>query len=189
MSANVFSPVLSKPSFARRYLANEFGNRAPSWDTLSEYLKSGYRGGLVHIRNRVAGGPTWYDVEPGAVEPLAQRIVARGIASWEQLYFSGMAPTRRTSLQGEAMETETGLYLYYSRVPKPMRASLLEGGRDARGIVARELLRYYMDSSSYDGLRVLFDRYPEHVVEFSCYSVNWGTLPNRNTIIWEVRKY
>lgn len=183
-------PVNNKPDFVRRYKLGEFGNHSPSWDTVTEFLKSGYSGGLVHLRNRVAGGPTWYDVQPGDVHLMSNMIVSRSLARFEDLYVSAMAPTSLTTFQGEVMENSIGqLSLYYSTVPEPMRASLLAGGKQVAGLHATMLLRHYLNSRSYSWLQWLLDAYPRHVVELSCYSKCWGTEPGFNTVFWEVRNY
>jgi hypothetical protein len=54
-------PVLSKRDFVRRYSQGEFGNASPTWNHVSDWGRAGYKG-LVHIRNRIAGEQTWYDV-------------------------------------------------------------------------------------------------------------------------------
>ncbi len=167
------------------YQRNLYGNRTPTWNRFNEYADSGYYG-LVHIRNRVAGGPTWYDVPSDKVARVYTEVTRQGLIRPADAYFSGMAPTDRTTFQGEVRRCERGLDLVYSRVPKPMRQSLLEGTRLAEGIVAQELLRYYMDPTSYDWLGELLDNYSNAVVEFSCYSIPCGTL-NWNTLFWEVR--
>lgn len=182
-------PVTSKRDFVRRYEAGEFGNRAPTWNTLEEYLASGYNGGRVHIRNRVAGAPTWYDIEPDAVVDKTAEIIRNEWATSDQLYFSGMAPTHLTTFQGEVQRSTNHLDLYWSTVKQPMRQSLLEGGRQSYNLSASLLLKRFFDPSSYDWLQYLLDGYPDHVIEFSCYGVYWGTVPRRNTVIWEVRAY
>lgn len=176
-------PVKTKADFVRRYQANHFGNRAPTWDTLNEYLQDNYQG-LVHIRNRVVGGPTWYDVKSEDVDLVWHRVVAMG---HDQLYISGMAPTHLTLFQGEVQQSTNHIDLYYSQVRKPMRASLLEGGRQVSGILAIGLLRKYLCETSYDWLQTLLTEFEDHVIEFSTYATNWGTIPNVNTVFWEVR--
>lgn len=179
---------VAKQRFVDSYQANEFGNRAPTWDKFEDFLRSGYAG-LVHIRNRVAGGPTWYDVPAREVPQRLANIVEHGLASYNSVYFSGMAPTDRTLLQGEVRRSENHLDLFYSVVKKPMRLALAKGGRQQSGIIAVLLLKEVMDPPSYDWLQILLDRYPDHVIEFSTYAVPWGTIPGRNTVFWEVRKY
>jgi hypothetical protein len=100
-----------------------------------------------------------------------------------------MAPTEETIFQGEVMWGLWGLELTYTTVALPMRDALLKETKLARGIIATFLLKHFLCPNSYEWLQVLLDYYPDHVVEFSTYSVNWGTLPGYNTVFWEVRKY
>lgn len=179
---------VAKHRFVDSYQANEFGNRAPTWDTFEDFLRSGYTG-LIHIRNRVAGGDTWYDVPAIEVPQRLASIVEHGLASYNSVYFSGMAPTDKTVLQGEVRRSENHLDLFYSTIRKPMRESLAKGGQHVSGIIAVLLLKEVMDPPSYDWFETLLDRYPDHVIEFSTYAVNWGTICGRNTVWWEVRLY
>jgi hypothetical protein len=106
------------------------------------------------------------------------------------LYVSEMAPTSKTLFQGEVMQGDRwGLELTYSTVVATMREALREQTRTANGVEALYLLVKYLDCNSFEWLFELFRRYPSHVVEFSTYSVEWGTLPGYNTVFWEVRKY
>jgi hypothetical protein len=104
-------------------------------------------------------------------------------------YCSEMAPTDLTLLQGEVMRGVWGLGLYYTTVAKPMRDALAVQSRTARGIIAMSILQRFMDNNSYEWLQYLLDEYHDHVIEFSTYGQNWGTLPNYNTVFWEVRQY
>ncbi len=186
-----YTPVTTKRNFVKRYAAGEFGNHSPTWDTLGEFLESGYNSGLVHIRNRVAGGPTWYDVKPKEVNRLWLLIVGSLLDAVDPktLYISAMAPTEKTILQGEVQRGYNGLDLYYTTIAKPMRDALAIWAKQVNGIIADYLLRSYLCPNSWDWLQTLLERYPDHVVEFSTYSANWGTLDNFNTVYWEVRKY
>lgn|SRR5437868_5487340 len=190
-----FPPVRTKTDFCRRYLLGEFGNHSPSWDTYEEFLKEwiDFNGYLVadykedprlyHLRNRVAGGITHYNLQ----WPVAAS------RWWEQehkdsWYCSEMCPTAKTILQGEVMETERGLYLYSSTLALPMRLAL-SLGEHSYGIIAVTLLRQHFCANSYEWLMTLLERYPGHVVEFTTLSTNWGTVPHYNTVFWEVRNY
>lgn len=183
-------PVNNKQDFVRRYKLGEFGNHSPSWDSVSEFLLSTYNDGPVHLRNRVAGGETWYNVNRDDVWFLAKKIAVERLASLDDIYVSAMAPTELTTIQGEVYETATGeLAFYHSRVPLPMRPSLIDGGRQAFGLQAKILLRHYLNPRSYGWLQWLLGAYPRHVIELSCYSRCWGTEPGFNTVFWEVRNY
>ena len=180
-------PVKSKAEFVKRFLQNEFGNKTQNWDTYDEFQQSGYRG-LVHIRNRVAGARTWYNVPACDVFYEMRQIVAHGEAEEKNLYLAAMALTSETTFQGEIFRSEQGLALYYSTVAKPMRESLAEGGKPVMGLTAKLFMEHYLDPVDYDWIQFLLDAYDSHVVEFSCYNCLCGTL-NRRTIIWEVRMY
>lgn len=186
-----FPPVITKRDFVERFDQGEFGNKLPTWDCIDS-LVCDYSSGkvadvdLVHIRNRIAGGRTWYNVPMKYVgDVYRSEVIASGLAP-HQVYFSLMAPTARTLFQGEVMQSEHSLELYWTNVAKPMRDALAERAYRDSGIIAVSLLRYYLDAPSFDWLQALLERYPGHVVEFSAYSVCCGTL-GLNTIFWEVR--
>lgn len=179
-------PVLTKRDFVKRYAEGEFGNRSPTWNTLQEFLDSNYRGGLIHLRNRIVGGKTWYDVAPNDVDLYWQEALASGLSP-KDLYISAMCPTEKTIIQGEVLITEEGVSLHYSTVKKPMRQALSEKSSNATGLTALILLETHLCSNSMEWMRTLWETYPHHVVEFTTLSVNWGTVPRHNTLFWEVR--
>lgn len=190
----MYPPVLTKADFVRRFMDNEFGNRGPVWNNWLEYSIANLgasKSTLYHIRNRIAGGPTWYNVPRWQMAD--QWLVACNMVPQEQLYIAEMAPTELTLIQGEVYQRATtdinqcGLYLNYSLVKKPMRDALKEQSLEAQGLLASQILQHYMDRASWEWLNELFLRYDGHVVEFSCYSKFWGTVSRRNTVIWEVR--
>lgn len=182
-----YPPVLTKKDFVERYLAGEFGNRAPSWATLDEFRAGDYRG-KAHLRNRVAGGETYYNIEAADISALWEKQERP-----ELWYCSGMAPHDLNLLQGEVVQShnQAGLDLYYSDViGKPMRDALAERSYQVHGVRSSLVLREYLDANSYDWLMELLQRYPYHVVEISVFSKPWGTLfPLFNTVVWEVRSY
>lgn len=178
-----YPPVLNKHDFVRRFLNNEFGNRGPNWFTLTEYLEADYRG-LVHIRNKLPGGSTFYNVP---AEEVAAKWMDLGCSSATH-YLAGMAPSERTLFQGE-LAFLPEICLTYSTVAKPMREALAEQCLVTGGLLAVMLLQHYMNPASYEWLCELVERYPGHVIEFSCYDTHWGTMPGYNTVFWEVRLY
>lgn len=130
---------------------------------------------------------TWYNVPNWSMEETWQAALAQFDAN--QLYISAMAPTERTVAQGEVLNSEQGLTLRFSRVKKPMREALAEEERTVVGLRAYFFLQTFCNAKSWEWLKVLLERYPDHVVEFSCYEVCWGTEPGYNTVYWEVRRY
>ncbi len=184
-----FNPVLTKKDFVKRYALGEFGNCAPTWNDFESWARDNLNTSEVtpfHIRNRITGGKTWYDVQKS--EMVGRWLTACSVVGKENLYISAMCPTEKTVLQGEVMQGVNGLYLYYSQIAKPMRAALSEEAHEATGLKAKFLLEQYLDWNSLDWLYGLLDRYPEHVIEFTTLSVKWGTVPGYNTLFWEVRK-
>jgi len=187
LNNNKTKPVLTKVDFVRRYQRGQFGNRAPTWDNLSQFLLSDYKG-LVHIRNRVAGGMTWYNVPADLV--VAHWRLALSMNYYpRQLYISAMCPTERTVFQGEVRRGLCGLDLHYTTVRRPMREALSEEEHNVSGIIAISLLRYYLCSNSYEWLSYLLDAYQDHVIEFTTLDTNWGTVSGYNTVFWECRAY
>lgn len=185
-----YSPVLSKKDFVKRYEQGEFGNCSPTWNTTADFLADAnmprFVSGLFHVRNRIAGGKTWYNVPfSKLIHTWREAVEEIGL---HNVYLSAMCPTEKTILQGEVLQTEKGLYLLYSTVIAPMRQALAERPEQAVGLKAVSLLRQAMCPNSYEWLNILLERYPEHVVEFTSLSTRWGTLPNFNTLFWEVRK-
>lgn len=187
----IYPPVLTKHDFVRRYARGEFGNASPTWNNYREWWEDwqpdGWETALYHVRNRVAGGRTWYNV--GGCRLGEVWDYACSLYQPSQLYISAMCPTELTTLQGEVRRSERYLDLTYTTVAKPMRDALAESTQYASGVLAVSLLRSHMNPKSYDWLQELFDRYPDHVVEFTCLDTCWGTLPGYNTIFWEVRSY
>ena len=185
-------PVLSKKDFVLRYRASEFGNRAPTWNTLEEYLDDRpwlYLGieQKYHIRNRRAGGPTWYN----ACFKYVPLRCYDAILSGEKFYISAMAPHNRNVLQGEVMEGEWGWEFYgaLNCAGLAMRDALRRRPESLHGLAAKLLIQRSMNDLSYQWLEYLLEAYPGHVVEFSAFSTCWGTVPGHNTVFWEIRKY
>ena len=176
-------PVVSKKDFVRRFLANEFGNRGPTWDSLEDFVAVNYLG-LVHLRNRVAGGPTFYNLRPSDAVRMW-----KGFQNPSRWYCAAMAPTELTLFQGEVQQSENHIDLVYSTVAKPMREALAARQYSVGGIIAVCLMRAYLCPNSLSWLEHLMTAYPEHVIEFSVYAENWGTIPHYNTVFWEIRKY
>jgi len=181
-------PVLSKRDFVRRYQKGEFGNAGPSWNSVEEFSLGQPKRGRYHLRCRKVSGPTHYDLDEEALQRTYRVLLSSGWKS-EDWYVSEMAPTEKTRLQGEVQQTPDGLYLYFSTLKETMRSALHMGGREARGVVAENLLKSYLPPEDYDWLQVLLDRYPGHVIEFSTYSVPYGTISGCKTVWWEVRLY
>jgi hypothetical protein len=182
-------PVLTKADFVRRYERGEFGNASPTWSNVKEWaaeIDHIHESNRYHLRNRDKGGKTYYDLDPWRLWDWCHGTDWVHEPNW---YVSAMAPSHLTTFQGEVQQSERGLDLTYTGIKKPMRDALAEETRHASGYRAWALIAFYMCPTSYDWFLELLRKYPEHVIEFSCFNAEWGTLPHNNTVFWEVRKY
>lgn len=178
--------ILSKRDFADRYRKGEFGNASPTWDSVQEFIDH-YEiewprdDELFHLRNKSPGAKTYYNVTYSDIRALRLDEDLSGY------YVSAMAPTNKTLIQGEVKLSPRHVELRYTKVKKPMREALAESERTIFGLTALQTLKLYLDANSYEWLFYLLDFYPDHIVEFSTYSTNWGTVPSYNTVFWEIR--
>jgi len=183
-SVSEYLPILTKQQFVREYKKGTFGNASITWDTPADLEKAGYKDGLVHLRSRIIGGPGAYNVGSECALHLWQDQ-----PNPSDFYVSAMAPHSKGTIQGELQLSERGLWLEYNTLQLPMREAFAKQRLTACGIIVNSILQHFMFPSSYDWLQVLLDRYKDHVIEFSCFSIPWGTVPHENVVWWECRRY
>lgn len=171
------------------YHAGIFGNKALTWKSYQEIIKSGWKG-LVCIRGRISleRGKVVYNVNINEVPEIINQFEKQGISK-NNLSFNQSMPDEHLIIQGEIMKTSRGLFLLYTTKKVPMNIALKQESLYAEGLKAKMLLETFMFPSSYSDLNALFDLFPDSVIEFSIYDVAVGNIPNRNTVIWEVRNY
>ncbi len=178
-------PVLTKQDFTVRYATGEFGNHSPTYNTPHDMAVNVNPNTLVHLRNRVAGGKTYYSITAADAWDLWTEMSIHQQDMW---YVSLMAPTHHTLIQGEVMEGPWGLNLTWTTIKKPMREALKCLSNFNTGLLAKHLLQKAMNDLSWQWLQYLLETYQDHVVEFSVYSECWGTIPGYNTVFWEIRR-
>jgi len=177
--------ISSKREFYKLWKQNVLGNRPLVFSTPEEAIASGTK--LVGIRQvGVPGGR--FDLVP--ISRLYSVLV-----EWkrEGRIFSldgGSDPTR-VIFQGEVARTTRGFEGYFALFPRmAMRPAMARGLLTPyRGLKVVLLMKYFMDSNSYEDIRELMDMYPDSVIEFAVFDCEVGILPRRNTIVWEVRNY
>ena len=183
----ILMDVKTKEQFYELWQKGLFGNKLQTWNSLEEIKQSGY-GGLITIRSKeVASAFQSYNVPLMEIEKTRAEWIKQGYDP-NLITFNESAPDHLLLLQGELMEYNNGLYLFYSQEKVKMREALKEG-REAIGKEAEQLLRKHCNQVSFQDIMDLLQRFPGHVIEFSTYSCMLGNIPGRNTIIWEVRKY
>jgi hypothetical protein len=92
------------------------------------------------------------------------------------------------TFHGEAQHVAGGLLLTWSKAKCNQRQAFLEDLRSAAPGESYWMVKQHLDNASWENLWILFEAYPDHVVEFSSFDKPVGEL-GWNTIFWEVRDY
>lgn len=188
--------IRSKRQFFELWEAGVLGNRTRLWrdpELAREWAfkESNQRGKVMEIGFREirvgAGAGKWEKVPWYFVLATANQWEREG----RRYILDDTCPNELTTLCGEICRTFRGLEGTLAVEPWcGMRDAIKRGLLLPRsGATVLALLDRYMDPSSRDDLQDLLDLYPDAVVEFSCFTVDVGVLPNRNTIFWETRNY
>lgn len=183
--------IRSKKEFYKLWEDGVLGNKLRTWRDPVAAQASGVS--LVGFRyaDPKGGGAPWWGICKGTdIVTRFAEIVATGFDA-RYLVVCEAAPDDRGTIQGEVCRTYLGLRGYLGlttglRMRDAMAAGLL---KNYGGAAVNVLLDRYMDPSSRDDLDQIMDRYPDATVEFTCYAVQVGAFPHRNTIFWEVRNY
>jgi len=181
--------IRSKAEFFRLWRAGVLGNRTLLWDTIAKaraYYPPVQKFGFREIGK--AGGGAWELVErdEGILTFVKWRSLRR------KFVIDGSVPNDHSTMQGEVCRTERGLesFLAVGYALPPMRRSIAAGmHRSYSYVQTLVLLEKYMDPSSRDDLDALLELYPDATIEFTCFDIDVGVFPGRNTIFWEVRDY
>lgn len=179
--------VKDKQEMYRGLRAGRFGNRAISFDTLSEFQASGYTG-LMGIRSiDIIGFRTRYNLP---ADQVAAEVAKIGLpADTLKLQFVPMQPDQHLIWQGEICHLVTGLYAHISFEKAAMKIALARKSEHWQGVRLRALFQTTMTPSDQSDLEELLLDYPDSVIELSVYDILIGTCPHRRTLFWEVRNY
>jgi hypothetical protein len=182
------SPVTDKKDMYRRLAAGEFGNVIPQYFTIREWLDSGVKYALWGVRHTVVSGfpGTRLDVPSADVE----RVVREG-GFGEQYNISPMVHRiGNIQWEGDVARLTTGLVCSGNVGPAPgsWRRHMLTPRLWERS-AAVALLAQVLNVHSLADVTRLLDDYPDHVIELSALDCCFGTLPGRNAVVWEVRRY
>jgi hypothetical protein len=175
----------------KRLRSGDFGNALRTWDSLKAQRADHYYGELsLRCKDRIEG-PSLVGVPAIPTALTLRRLLQfanyHGLEE-DEIMLGERAPDHRITIQGEVM---TGLYgpeLRYSCLQTHMRAAMREDCH-AYGLAALTILQDHLSPSSYEDLQALLELYPDHVIEFTTFDGPVGSLPGRNTVIWEVRLY
>lgn len=193
--------IKSKAQFFEMWEAGLLGNRTRLWRdpndayqwAVEQRAKSSNRFWQLSDKPIIgfrelgrAGGGAWEVVPWRFVHVTAERWNG----AHRRFIMDDGAPEEKTTLKGEVCRTVRGLESYLTTAKLSMRAAMREGRMKPYGNLATKVaLDTFMDPASRDDLEILLELYPDATIEFSCFSVDVGVIPNRNTLFWEVRNY
>lgn len=177
-------PVLTKADFYRRFYAGEFGNHGPMWLDIESWERDGEQSPVM-IRTRISSGINYTRVPREEVRGLFKS------ALHHMPTINLQCPEHEKTLTGEVYLSHRGLEFTGSdRVDTDQRRSTkLPDTIRLHGLQAVIVIRNRMCGSSWEWLNHLLREYPDHIVEFTTFRLNWGVIPGMNTIFWEVRRY
>jgi hypothetical protein len=115
-------------------------------------------------------------------------LIQEHIVNAEDLILDESAPDDRVVLQAEVMNSRCFLDMRYALHSGMGMRPAYEIMQHTNGIRAVEILKTYLDASSWDNLCWILQEYSDCVVELSSYDCAVGVL-GWSTIFWEVRAY
>lgn len=183
-------PVLTKADMYRRMALGEFGNTNPAYYDMDAWRGSDlfHRFALWGVRHTTIAGfaGTRLNVHRRDVDALV-----RGAFSGRDFNISPMIfQAGQVVWEGDVFRGPDGLVCSGNRHPEhgTWRTHMLRPALWERS-AAQSLLWTVLNENSYDDLMNLLDTYADHVIEFSALNTCFGTMENRNAILWEVRRY
>ncbi len=186
--------VDSKLEYYALYERGVFGNKPLTWSSIEE-IEQGQWKGKICIRGRkgIARSKARFNLMIDEAKEYTEELKKEGIYPHD-LKFNQAMPDEHLIIQGEVMRdvnrlTPRYIHLTYSTVKEPMNYALAKEELYSDGLNALFLLKGNLYPSSYDDLQELLELFPDSIIEFSAYDISVGNIPNRNTIIWEVRNY
>lgn len=165
------------------------GNKPLTWNSIEEIKKSKWKKEIcIRGRHGMARGKSRFNLTLSEASDYIEQLKQEGIPP-EKLTFNQSMPDDHLIIQGEIMRSPEIYSLTYTTIKKPMNRAFEEETLYANGLTALNLVKGSLVPSSYEDLQTLFNIFPDSIIEFSAYDILLGNLPNRNTIIWEVRNY
>lgn len=181
-------PVLSKPDFYRRSRLGEFGNTCPEWFSAiaweTEARARGWANKLWGVRHTKLAG-----FQGTALNVPTDRVIPHILEHFRDRDYQ-ISPMVNGFANVVFEGDVTDKYISGNFCPPggSWRKHMLKP-RLIEGSAAKAVLRTYLNENSQDDLAILLEEYPDHVVELTILDACFGTVPHRNAVIWEVRRY
>lgn len=185
--------IRSKSEMYEKLHKGEFGNTVPMWFNCVKWQESPE----YHIyqwwgvRCLTPGGPCFLNVTRKDVARFCNVIT---VAEYDYNISPMIDRVVNVTLWANIWDSPSGLVVEGIMNP-PQTASWRDLMPDPNHYIRWErsaavaLLLNHLNPNSLDDLYILLDKYPEHVVELSATEQQFGTVPGRNAVIWEVRNY
>lgn len=186
--------IRDKATMYRMLSAGEFGNTIPQYFSVEAWKASGddRRYEMWGVRSAtVANHPACRlycpadEVEAYAAKhfdtPNISMMVdaVAGVLAWLEVWDSPTGLVVEGILHPPLCEG----WNWRNSMKRPERRKRFEG------VVATFALRQVLNENSFDDLRDVLHRFPNHVVELSALNACIGSKPHRNAVVWEVRNY
>jgi hypothetical protein len=186
-------PIKTKTEYYKRCELLQVGNTLRFWNSYDELAASDYKG-TVSIRNMIKDGTTnkvrLYEIPQDDLPRILSTL-----KDVSELGFTEDPPNKYRTIQGEFSYVSGKPVLTYTFLKEPMYLAFKKEQLHKDGLSATILLNEYCDPSSYEWIISATEIFGDHthvnipIIEFTCFSINIGSIPNRNTIIWEIRNY
>lgn len=187
--------VRTKAEMYRRLAAGAFGNTVLQYFDVAAWAASpdAVRYATWGVRTLTPGGPCRLNCPRAEVAATAGGFAAAGhrvnvslmidavctVTAWLEAFDSAAGLV----VEGVEAPDTAGGWTWRNSMPDPARRRRWEGA------AARCVLRRHLNPNSLDDLAAVLDHFPGHVVEMSATDRCFGTVPHRNTVVWEVRGY
>lgn len=188
-------PILDKAEMYRRLTAGEFGNTVTQFFSVQDWQASGddRRFKFWGVRSgRVSAHPACRLYCPAEEVPeyvakhfpdgpnISMMVDAVAtVTAWLEIWDSPIGLV----VEGTEWPDVAGGWNWRNSMKDPKRSKRWEG------VAAKLVLQRHLNANSLDDALELFERYPGHVLEVSALDRCLGSIPHRNHVVWELRKY
>lgn len=185
------TPITSKSRMYPLLASGAFGNTIPQYFTVAAWRASGdsERHPTWGVRTLTPGGPCRLYCPAAEVEATVADYEAGGHPVNISLMIDSVVGV---TLYADVYDSDRGLAVYCVEHPgkgASWREAMPRRGVQLYGLAARRVLQRHLNPSSLADLEAVLEQWPGHVVELSACDRCIGTIPGRNSVIWEVRLY
>jgi hypothetical protein len=184
-------PILTKNRMYDMLSSGRLGNTVPMYFSVASWEASDDhdRYDVWAVRSLVPGGPCRLYCPCDEVAGTASSPEFRRAGVNISIMIDALTTV---TCYMDVYDTNSGLVVRAVEYPgrgASWRKEMPQRGTDHKGVTAALLLDRHLNGPSREDLRALLERFPGHVVELSACARCIGTVPGRNAVVWEVRRY